>query len=183
MGKNDLWKEYDSFCNLENHRSPVPELAKKIVTKIENQIKFSFYSLELKILGFYLFFCSLSLVFCPQLGVSSFIFASQNSLMELLKINHTLCAIGCGAVFMGIPSLIIGMILKENEVKIFNSFQFLFILFHSILAILTLKFLNFGNPHYDFQFILLWLLGAIVCSQLFTSLVFLIRSKNYTSIG
>lgn len=172
-----IFEDFSSFKDSNNALLPSDSLNDKIKATILSKMKITFFGLEKKVLISYLFFCALTLVFCPQMGMNS-IFMNDLIGAYFLKASHTVCALFCGAAFMGLPSFFVSFMLDDLEFAYFNKKQFLYISLHSLVGVLILKYLNSSSYHYDLQFIALWCFGALVSSQLFVHFAQFLRNTE-----
>lgn len=150
---------------------PPERITQKILLKIKELLNPRFSHILLKILIVHLVVGSLTLVICPQFGIT--IFGEEISIIRYFMIfGHEVCTILCGVFFLGTTLSISASILTREEIHKFNEYKSLitFLLcFFSLSVFLILKSPNLPPT----QEILNWVFGAFAGG----SLLFEISSK------
>lgn len=100
---------------------------------------------------------ALTLLFCPQFGVS---LSNNYGLMYyLMQYGENVCMAGCGALFTGVCLLIASLAMKPEEVRVLRE--------HRLLQVGTVAALSLGSllclsTDVAERIALIWALGAIV---------------------
>lgn len=149
------WKEdFDAFISIRSTRIPF-SLEEKVLGDIEKQINPSLVKVFTKALSIHFLVSLLTLLFCPQFGFSLVSYFDLSS--YLMKFGHTVCMIGCGAIFVGLSFASMSLLLKPEEIRVLREQKSFHLL--SLSGLSLGAFLCFGA---DIVLVAgaTWLLGA-----------------------
>lgn len=159
MDKNKkIQWEKDFLEFLNTAPSPVPNpLTQLVLKKMTHLMNPSPWTVFSKVVQVHFFVGFLTLLFCPQFGVS---ITSQLGLMPyLMHYGHEVCMLGCGAVFTGFSVFTASWILKPEEIKALKA--------NSLLQFFVLTSLSIGffialGAKIIFTLGLFWMVGAVL---------------------
>lgn len=158
MEKNKIdmrWKkDFQVFMAITPAKIP-PMLNEKVLLRLENELNPSAFKVFKKVIFIHFFMSLLTLFFCPQFGFS--ISSHFDLATYFMKFGHTVCMLGCGAVFTGLSFSAVTVFLKPEEIR--------FIRGHRALYLLSLSGLSLGaficlGADVIFNLGLVWLIGA-----------------------
>ncbi len=156
---------------LSRGSSPPERLTRKILIKIKELLNPRLSNILLKILIIHFVVGSLTLVICPQFGIT--LYGEEIGISRYFMVfGHEVCTILCGVFFLGTTLSISASILTREEIHKFNEYKSLitFLLcFFSLSVFLILKSPDLPPT----QEILNWVFGAFAGG----SLLFEISSK------
>lgn len=157
MLKNNktIWeKEFTDFLNTEPVSVP-DSITDKIMTTIHAEMNPSAFKVFSKISVVHLIIGFVTLLFCPQFGISLTSLAGLTH--YLMPLGHEFCTFVCGAVFVGTSLFVAGFYLKREEVLALKEN----LLLHNLsLASLSIGFFIALDGNVIFTMGLLWLAGA-----------------------
>jgi hypothetical protein len=137
MAKNKIgtnWKEdFRAFLSVGATRVP-SSLEEKVLGDIEKQINPSIMKVFSKALSVHFLISLLTFFFCPQFAFSLVSYFDLSS--YLMKFGHTVCMIGCGAVFTGFSFATMSILLKPEEIRVLRE--------HTAFYLLSLSGLSLG---------------------------------------
>lgn len=173
-GKQPSWEDdFRTFLEAGPEQAP-RALSESIVGTVESDLQPSFWKVLLKIAGIQAAAGAVSLLFCPQFGVS---FTSSNGLMPyLMRFGLGVCMLGCGAFFTGLSLLIASWLLRPEEVRALRERR-LFQL--TVVAALSLGAFICSGAEVLASLALAWALGAIVGGMATLELGWSFRKLSY----
>jgi hypothetical protein len=148
--------EFDDFVG-DKTAGPAHLARAQFLDRVHNDLNPTMVNVLKKLILIQLGSGLLTLLFCPQLGVG---FTSNMGLMSILmSYGETYCMAGCGALFLGIGSLIAALLLRPEEVRVLRQTQ---LMQFPILSFLALSvFICFGAPVITVLG-LAWLAGSVI---------------------
>jgi hypothetical protein len=163
MERNDKrsWeKDFSEFLGSENN--DVPEsVSRNILNQIHDELNPSAFKLFGKISAIQLVVGFVTLLFCPQFGVS---ITSGHGLMPyLMKFGDSVCMVGCGAVFTSLSFFTASLLLRPEEVRKIKQNEILLL---ASLSTLSLGALICFGGEVIFAMGFAWLFGSILGSAL-----------------
>lgn len=175
---NKEWlKDYQDF--IDSDKTSIPqEVTNGVLSKIQNLLNPSAWSVFFKILGIHLVTGLVSLSFCHQFGLNPF--NTKYSLADWFMSvgGHHFCMLGCGVLFVGGGILAAGYFLTVEEIKALKRTEF--------LQNLSLGLISLGLfAAFGVEMILsiagLWLLGALIGGFIATTAVYKIKGLSLAS--
>jgi hypothetical protein len=174
MAKNDKlsWeKDFAEFMN--KGETQVPDaLSTQVLSQIHKELNPSATNVFLKIAFIQFAVGSVSLLFCPQFGIS--LTSSQGIMPYLMKFGEGVCMLGCGAIFTAFSLLIASFALRPEEVRALKQ--------HELLHLLSLATLSLGaflclGGEIVLTLGFVWILGAIIGGIFTLELGWALRAK------
>ena len=152
--------------------SPSIEITKNIFEKVRNDLNPSPSFVFKKIGIIHLITGSLTLLFCPQFGIS---FLANHGIMHFyMPLGRVACSILCGATFLGFSAIVMSFILTAEESRVLRKNKFVNIFL--LAAVSLLVFLIFGEPIVP-GLIFTWLLGCLVMGVLSLEAGWFLKTK------
>lgn len=157
---------------------PSANVSNHIIQRIRAELNPSFLGVFAKLCLVHLITGGLTLLVCPQFGIGPL--GGGHGLLGFFMHHGTwLCAMTCGAVFLGTTAILSALTLKQEELKVVQRTQ---LWQFSLLAALSISLLMLvGNlaqidvPHLTPEYVTLWLLAAILGSQIFYQASYKVR--------
>lgn len=171
-------EEFQAFLATEEVL-PSPGVSRRIIGHIRSELNPSFLRVFAKLCLIHLFTGGLTLLVCPQFGIGPL--GGGHGLLGSFLHHHGIwvCAMTCGALFLGTTAILSALLLKQEEVKVVyrtQLWQFSLLATLSIsLLMLAGKLVRIEVPHLSPEYIALWLLAAILGSQIFYQVSYRIR--------
>jgi len=167
-----LKNDYNDFIS-SKQSLPSKEIDFDILKRVKNDLCPSAKIVFSKLLGIQLGIGTLTLLFCPQFGLS------LTNHYELFHYFHRtfgslICNAVCGLIFIGLGSLLAVGLFKKSEIQlVFRS-----LILYSVLvtAIIISFFILFGAQVY-FEAAIIWSLSVIVCQIVILTLGKLVKSR------
>jgi hypothetical protein len=156
MGNNkkDWESDFNDFVNSESANVPTA-LTESVLAVVEAQLLPSAWAVFAKLALIQVVAGSVSLIFCPQFGVS---FTSTHGLMQyLMPLGKGVCMLGCGAIFSSTSFLIAALALRTEEVRAIRGNRILQI---SALTALSLGAFVCSGADVVLSLSLLWAVGG-----------------------
>jgi hypothetical protein len=158
--------EYQEFLNTKEI-TPPSSLSEQVLSTIHSNFNPSLWFVFLKLLAVHAIIGTITLIFCPQFGISPISNTRYANLgipnigmaHILMHYGETACMLGCGAIFLGGSALAASMILRPEEIRVIRKTQILQL---PLLAFLSLSLFNFIGIEVAMYYGLFWLLGSIL---------------------
>lgn len=153
----DWGKEFQEFMNSPNVEPP-KVLSDRILNLVHRDLNPKGIAVFFKLGFIHLIIGTISLLFCPQFGMS----LSHNlGLMSLLTRigGNGFCMAACGAFFLGGSALVSSLFLRPEEIRVLRTNE---LLQFSTLGILSLGLFIVAGGDVLFDMGALWILGAIL---------------------
>lgn len=158
--------EYLKFTEANDAEVP-REMGDKVLSRIIGDIKVNPLMISFKLLVLHVASAVFILQLCPQFNVGGS-YSSQvieKILMQLMQINHLLCAAFCGVLFLGTSAVLSATVLNQKE--LFWLKQKAWWTATVITLVSFFYFMYAGDAmqsHYDIWFSLVWIVSACVAS-------------------
>lgn len=163
-------KEFQSFL-LASPIEPPKNLSSTILNKVNKDLNPSAWLMFTKLAGIQLITGIITLLFCPQFGLS---FSQGPGLMSLLmSFGETVCMAGCGAVFLVESTLAATLFLRPEEIKVMRKTKYLQV---PILAMFSLGTLICFGANVIATLGLAWLTGGVLAGLASLELGWVVRS-------
>ncbi len=159
MGRNDKhsWEaEFREFADSE--AIAVPEaVSAQLFETVHEELNPKALSVFTKVVLFQAIVGFVSLLFCPQFGIS--LTSSLGIMPYLMKFGESVCMLGCGALFAGLSLMAASLFLRPEEVRALKQ--------HEVLHLVSLATLSLGaflclGGEVVFTLGLVWLFGAVL---------------------
>lgn len=151
--KKEWLKDYQSFLEADDI-TPPRELSERIFKMVHNEPSVNGWHILSKLALFQAVLGSFSLLACSQFGIGS------GPLSEtFMRFGHNFCMALCGALFLGLGTLVAGYFLKSAEVKFIRQMGYLPIL---AMGLLSLGILFEFGAEIIASLAFVWLLGGFV---------------------
>jgi hypothetical protein len=148
--------EFQEFASASEELPP-KALSSRIHETIQAELNPSAWLVFFKVAFVHLVMGTITLLFCPQFGISFFQGAGLMGL--LMRFGPTLCMLGCGAIFLGSSALAASLILKPEEIKVVRRLEFLQF---ALLGALSIGVFAFLGEEMILTLTLVWLAGSIL---------------------
>ncbi len=123
LSSQDWVHEFQEFISAEPV-APPKVLSEHILSRVHQDLNPPLWSVFAKITGIHFIVGSLSLLVCPQFGMSPF--HDHHGMMQIfMHFGDHGCMIGCGAIFLGGSSLAASLILRTEEIKVIRRTRFM----------------------------------------------------------
>lgn len=163
--------EFKSFLNAPEVRPP-QHLKKAIFEYIHNDLNPSIWRVFSKLGGIHVFVGSLSLLICEQFGMGR-----GSAIMDaFMGYGPTVCMAFCGALFLGLTSLIAGFVLSNSELVKIRRTGYSPIAILGVVSLIV--FFCFGAS-IALNFALAWLVGAVAAGAIVTEISLRIKRPSY----
>lgn len=156
--KNDptSWsKEFNIFLSSSEAR-PTLQLSSEILEKVRLDLNPSSWKVLSKMSLIHFFIGSVIILFCPQFGIT--LFPGMGLMSLFMRFGEVACMVGCGAVFLGSSSLVAGLSLRPEEIKVIRKNKWLQL---SILATLSAGVLICLGTKILATLWVAWILGSL----------------------
>jgi hypothetical protein len=168
--KIELLKDYEDFLS-GGSVAPPRHCSEDLLKRIHTELKPSFVSTFLKMLGIEIVVGALTTFLCPQFG---FGLSTGFSLMDvLMKFGDSVCMFGCGAFFLGACAFVMSLLLNPEEMMLVRRSE---LLQFAGLTILSIGFFAFVSGGLGLSVMLSWALGAVSGGFLLSRFGWLLRS-------
>ena len=153
----DLVAEFHEFMSSRPQEVP-SDLSAKIISRVHSELNPSKGRVLLKTAGVHVLVASLSLLFCPQLGIGPF--GGGRGLLALFhRLGPNWCAMVCGAMFLGFSSFIAAWLLTREELLVANVNGYAYAVLFTALSFASLMLLGAEG---NLDVFLFWNLGALI---------------------
>jgi len=164
--------EFDEFVSADPVNPPV-QLSNQILSNVQSDLNPSVWSVFSKITFIHFVTGMVSLLFCPQFGVSPF--HEHHGLMEIfMNLGKHGCMLGCGAVFLGTGGLATSLILRPEEVRTVMKTKFLQF---SLLSALSIGAFICAGADVVLNLAVAWFIGSVLGGLLTLELGWKIRAR------
>ena len=133
------------------------DVSEKILSFVGRELNPSALTVFAKLAGIQFLIGSLTLLFCPQFGIS--LTSSLGIMPLLMNFGEEICMLGCGAFFLGLSLFAVSFILRPEEVRAIKRHEVMNLV---SVATLALGVLVIIGGEVELTLGLIWLLGAIV---------------------
>lgn len=170
--ERNLNQEFQDF--LSAAETAPPALASKdILSRINGDLNPSFQKVFMKVLGIHSVTSLLSLSLCSQFGIRAFSFFDlMHTFMKMT--GPTICLALCGALYLGLSSLMISLFLSPEEVRKLRLQKGLQI---AILSGASLGVFLCFDAEMLFLPMILWFMGSLIGGVATLELGWLLRSQ------
>jgi hypothetical protein len=126
-------QEFDDFLAADEIQPP-KAVSLVVLSKVRRDLNPIAWLVFWKLAMIHVFVGTLTLVFCPQFGFS---FTSSMGLMNvLMRYGEAFCMFGCGALFLGVSTLVASLLLRPEEIRVIRR--------HEVLQLTLLASLSVG---------------------------------------
>ena len=147
-------KEFEQFQQTKEERPP-ESLSDQVKQTVYRELNPSPATLFLKISLIQTIVGAITLLVCPQFGVS---FTKLDIFQWIYQISPHLCMIACGLFFMGSSLVVAALALSMDELRTMRKLKFIYIIMLSGLTLMAFHLIG-GHIHPSMTFF--WLIGAI----------------------
>lgn len=171
--KNYEWlKEFESFLKSEGV-TPPRAVNQTILGCVRADLNPSFKLVSAKLFALHALGAGIVSLFCPQLGVGPII--GGHGIMHLfMQYGPLACAALCGAVFLGLSTLLATIFLRREELRLANRYRFLNV---TGLASISFAGLMLAGGHSDQLSYAFWIAGAVFMGWMILKFGSLIRLR------
>ena len=164
--------EYKNFVTANEIPAPA-QLTHQIMARVESELNPAAWRVFSRLTLIHAVVGTLTLLFCPQFGVSPL---SEMGLMSLfMQFGEGACMLACGAVYVGTSLLAASFLLRPEELRVLRRTEALQI---PLLGLLSIgAFICFGASIVAEMTILTWLLGSILGGMFTLELGYFIRKR------
>lgn len=173
-GKTDPKEWANEFKDfMETSEISVPrQVQDKIISRVHSDLNPSSLKVFRKIALIHVVVGVVSLLMCPQFGVSPL--GNMGLMALLMRFSDTVCMIGCGAIFVGGTALVSSFALRPEEIRILRKTE---ALQFAVLGILSIGTFLCVGASVAFGLGLAWLAGSLVGGLLSLEIGWAIRKK------
>jgi hypothetical protein len=164
-------KDFQEFMSVEGEEPP-RNLSNQILSKIHGSLNPSQIKVFSKLLLIHLIVGTITLLFCPQFGLSPL--GSMGLMGLLMKFGDYVCMLGCGAVFLGGTSLTAALILRPEEIRVLRDHRILQL---SVLCLVSAAVFFILGYSIQLNLTLTWLIGALFSGVLLLELAWKMRRQ------
>ncbi|MEK6704173.1 MAG: hypothetical protein AABZ06_00120 [Bdellovibrionota bacterium] len=163
--------EYDVFMS-GSGLEPPRVLTDRIFAHVAKDLNPSPWSVFSKVAFIHAVVGALSLLFCPQFGMS---FLHFHGLMGvLMQFGEHVCMFGCGAFFVGSSALLISFVLRPEEVTVVRRTRLVQL---GILSLVSVGIFICVGAKIVASLTLVWLFGSVIGGLASLELGWVIRRK------
>ncbi len=164
-------EEFNNF--VDSPPSPPPaNLREEIFSVVHQDLNPSLWLVLAKLSGIHLIVGSFSLLLCSQFGMGS----GDIMMRTFMGYGMSVCMGFCGALFLGLTTLVAGFILTNPELRKIRRTAYAPIWMLGAFSLLV--FLSFG-AEIAVGFAVAWLIGAIITGVLFTETSIAFRRTSF----
>lgn len=167
----ELEHEYQAFKKA-TLVAPPASVSEQIKSKVHADLNPSPWLIFAKAALIHAFIGTLSLLFCPQFGISPL--GNHGLFMIYMNLGPHLCMMACGATFVAASSLAMGIFLNPEELRVLRKTE---LLQFSVLGLLSIGVFHFMGAEIVLGFSALWLVGMILGGLSGVELSWLFRTK------
>lgn len=150
-------KDFETFMNVKEVTPPA-HLDRQVFNFVHNDLNPKTLSIVARLGVIHVITGSLSLLICSQFGMG-------NAPMLFMSLGEMGCTAFCGALFLGLSTLIAGFIFSNEELRKIRKTGYSPIL---LLGILSLTVFLFFGADIAFSLAVIWLFGALVAGMVVT---------------
>ncbi len=166
------WAEDFQIFLQSKESNPPPRVTEQIFLKVNGDLNPLSWAVFTKLTLVQACVGLVTLLFCPQFGIS--LFSGMGLTSVFMQLGETACMAACGGVFLGAGSFVGALILKPEEVKVIRRNKVLQL---ALLGSLSMgAFICLGAP-VIMTLGLVWLLGSTLGGIATLELGWLIRSQ------
>lgn len=166
--------EYQDFCLPSEADVPSP-LANRVKKNILSVLNPSGMHVFFKLMGIHLLCSIVTLMLCPQFGVTSL--PALKSLWLVLWLSHLgsfACTMICGGLYLGVSIFTAVLVFSREEYKKLRQLLPLQVL---VLILVSLGFFMMMRAVIVLEFALVWSLGAFLGARIFIELALRLRQS------
>ena len=150
--------DFQEFLNAPEVRPPA-HIREEIFQVVHRDLNPSLWLVMAKLGGIHAFVGSLSLLLCSQFGMGR----GLNLMQAFMGYGNFVCMMFCGALFLGLTTLVAGFILSSTELTKIRKTSYAPIF---LLGTLSLVVFFCLGAEIAFSLALAWMMGAIVFGAL-----------------
>lgn len=167
-------REFQDFLNTDPVKPP-EYLSEQILSRVRRDLNPSVWFVFLKVIIIHFVVGSVSLLLCPQFGLSPI---GHRGIMGLMmKLGEPFCMFGCGVIYVTMSALIASLLLRYEEVRMIRSTE---LLQWSVLSLFSLGAFICLGAKIVFTLAVFWVLGFIIGGFASLELGWIIRTKFHT---
>ncbi|MBI2604895.1 MAG: hypothetical protein HYW49_02320 [Deltaproteobacteria bacterium] len=149
-------RDFEEFQKAESVAPPIV-ISERILARVHRDLNPGAWTVFLKLVAIHAVVGGITLLFCPQFGVSPF--RGMGLMGLLMRFGDQVCMMGCGAFFMAGSLLMASLFLRPEEVRALRRLEVLQV---CSLALLSIGFfVCFGSAVIG-GLALFWVLGSIL---------------------
>jgi hypothetical protein len=149
-------KEFESFLK-NNGANPPHALSQSLLAQVKSDLNPSLKRVSAKLFGLHAVGAAVVSLFCPQLGVGPII--GEHGIMHLfMQYGPLVCATICGAVFLGLSTLLATLFLNREELRVANRYRFINVTLLASISFAGLMLAGGSSDRLSYAF---WIMGAI----------------------
>lgn len=149
-------KDFESFLKQEDAIPPAL-INQAVLSQVHTDLNPSLKLVAGKLFGLHAIGAGIVSLFCPQLGVGPII--GEQGIMHLfMQYGPLACAAICGAVFLGLSTILATIFLSREELRFANRYRFINV---TLLASISFAGLMLAGGSADRLSYAFWIAGAI----------------------
>ena len=170
--KRNLWEnDFSEFLASKVEEVP-SHLSAQVFSHVHKELNPTALSVFAKISLIHFVSSMVTLVFCPQFGIS--LTSNMGIMPYLMKYGEGVCMLGCGAVFTGLSFFAASLFLRPEQVLVFHNNRILQL---SLLSTLSLgAFLCMGGSVVA-SLGMIWIVGAVLGGVLASEVGWFFRQR------
>lgn len=179
---NKHFHDFKDFMVEHSEGEPPFALSQAIRQQVFSALNPGFFLVLRKLVVVQFFSAAVTLFFCPQFGVGPY--GGGHGLMHyFMNYGPIVCALGCGAFFLGSTALVSRLFLSREEFLVArrqSHWLFACVGALSIMALMLVGKLSGATPEWDTSFVAWWIVGGIVTARA-SALLYLPKASKATT--
>jgi|JI10StandDraft_1071094.scaffolds.fasta_scaffold186073_4 hypothetical protein len=155
--KPNLWNDEFKEFVLAQEMHPDLSVTGKIHQVVRSELNPSWQKVSFKALMVHLLVGASLLSVCPQFGIGGF----HGLEVVLMRFGHHVCTFICGAIFLGVSAMVIGLALQPEEMRVLRTLHWFPLLF---LSLISLGIFHLLGANLFMSISLVWIVGALLGS-------------------
>lgn len=163
-------EEFKQFVSIEPVQPP-KFASDRILARVHSDLNPAAWKIFGKVSIIHAVVGGVTLLFCPQFGVS--VFGGMGLMALFMRFGEFACMMGCGAVFLGASTLVAATVLRPEEIRVFRRSELIQV---SGLAAISMAALICFGADVVFPLGLAWILGSVLGGLLTLELGWALRT-------
>jgi len=177
--KSQEWlKEFESFLTAEEVIPP-RSASYAVLSAVRADLNPSWKQVSTKLWGLHALGAGMVSLFCPQLGVGPLI-GGHGIMHFFMQYGPLACAALCGALFLGLSTLLAALFLNKEELRLASRYRFLHVTLLASISFAGLMLAGGRSAQLDYTF---WIAGAIASGWLMLTIGSSLRLRNKFTFG
>lgn len=165
-------KEYEEFAKIAPVEPPTA-VSVRVLDRIRGLLNPPGWSIFFKLSVIHAVVGTVTLLFCPQFGISPLKGAGLMSVY--MHMGPHLCMIACGATFLSFSALVTSILLSSDEVRKLRKWGVVQI---GLLSLLSLVGFAIFGEEMVISFALSWYFGSVLSGVAFMELGWVVRHRS-----